>query len=869
MATRVKTYDYIKRTDISVLKATIDGKVMNVDPKKILSGTYVKGKLKPTASVLRVAKTDPASIREKLLKKYKDFAEEEYNPDFEKYITVAGIKKFVEHGLTEEMIMAFYGGIECVMSIKADNEFAYKPIGGVFNFRTDEDGYYIKNWVERGIFNCENNVYELGFKYPQFNWSSILTKGSGTEVIFTPPYDYFGKERIDASKLEKFTVNSKFTVIAVKSGSYSENGVFSSPSTNAEMRDPNIPLELNGGYLAVVSRNANELFALAKKLLSQPKSYVKDFDWLVQSKTNGAEELNSSNYKFKNGGGIGEEDFIAAAKTSAKSNINWQQELKHYAGDNYSSLTPREREEMIADMQNDWDFHHSYSKGGKIERKYLVLWDDKTKEKLQKKYFKSKEEANVFHKEIANKPNTVLASVDFELWNNGKLEDRKTLHYKDGGGTQVAEIIAQQMGGTGRLRAMTGAYNFGTSGKDLVFKIKNRTVNYIKVTLNGRDLYDMEFGRVRAGKYTIVKEYKDVYFDQLIQLFEKTTGMYLTMSKGGSTYAEGGNIEPIEIDEDGSNLPPQLYELFGELDEDNDPYKEMERLRLKAHKIGYDFDYDLSGRPTEFWKIEKANAGYLTMSKGGNVRTMEKGDAVFYRDETWYVTEKGGQVGIVSMRQGAWGSDYPFVPLTKIIQEDELTDMYGNKVFIPYSFEKANMGALILAEKAKGLAPKSFDSIDTKIANKVAKKSFAERMSETGDPEYDKQAYQPSQFKKGGGLSDAEYIPRDEIIKVELKNGKVIVNTYNNPIYSGVRLGEGTSESEAMEKKGQLRMFAKGGNLPQYATYIPKSQVAKIYVHDEDEPTVISGSKIIGGVWFDNEKAEKLIASARKQGLIK
>jgi hypothetical protein len=98
---------------------------------------------------------------------------------------------------------------------------------------------------------------------------------------------------------------------------------------------------------------------------------------------------------------------------------------------------------------------------------------------------------------------------------------------------------------------------------------------------------------------------------------------------GSSTYAEGGNIEPIEIDEDGSNLPPQLYELFGELDEDNDPYKEMERLRLKAHKIGYDFDYDLSGQATEFWKIEKANAGYLTMSKGGS--TYAEGGEIYVK----------------------------------------------------------------------------------------------------------------------------------------------------------------------------------------------------------------------------------------------
>ena len=52
-------------------------------------------------------------------------------------------------------------------------------------------------------------------------------------------------------------------------------------------------------------------------------------------------------------------------------------------------------------------------------------------------------------------------------------------------------------------------------------------------------------------------------------------------------------------------------EVFSELNEDEDPYKEMERLRVIAAKKGYDFDYDLSGQPTEFWKID-------SMAKGGN-----------------------------------------------------------------------------------------------------------------------------------------------------------------------------------------------------------------------------------------------------------
>ena len=75
-------------------------------------------------------------------------------------------------------------------------------------------------------------------------------------------------------------------------------------------------------------------------------------------------------------------------------------------------------------------------------------------------------------------------------------------------------------------------------------------------------------------------------------------------------YAKGGMIE---IDEDGGNIPSELMQVFSDFNEDEDSYKEMERLRLKAKEIGYDFDYDLSGQPTEFMKID-------TYAKGGGVK---------------------------------------------------------------------------------------------------------------------------------------------------------------------------------------------------------------------------------------------------------
>lgn len=123
--------------------------------------------------------------------------------------------------------------------------------------------------------------------------------------------------------------------------------------------------------------------------------------------------------------------------------------------------------------------------------------------------------------------------------------------YKDGGNIyskeeslQIARTILQQMGGQNRLVAFTGAYGFAYADGDVSFRIKNRKVNYVKVKLNGKDLYDVTFGRVSGTNFKVVEQLDDVYAEDLIDIFEKSTGMYLRFDKGGKM-AKGGGIGEI------------------------------------------------------------------------------------------------------------------------------------------------------------------------------------------------------------------------------------------------------------------------------------------------------------------------------------
>jgi hypothetical protein len=99
----------------------------------------------------------------------------------------------------------------------------------------------------------------------------------------------------------------------------------------------------------------------------------------------------------------------------------------------------------------------------------------------------------------------------------------------------VASTILSQMGGQRRLVMMIGANTFVryNTPPGVSFKYPNRHKpskggNFVKLTFNeGLDLYDMEFKYLRGYKARTVKTYSGVYADQLVEIFERQTGLYL------------------------------------------------------------------------------------------------------------------------------------------------------------------------------------------------------------------------------------------------------------------------------------------------------------------------------------------------------
>lgn len=95
----------------------------------------------------------------------------------------------------------------------------------------------------------------------------------------------------------------------------------------------------------------------------------------------------------------------------------------------------------------------------------------------------------------------------------------------------LALEIIKQLGGTKRLKFMIGAKDFAIhSNGDVSFRFpKARSgINYIKVHLNGKDLYDITFGKIVKFDFKVVSTKNDIYCEDLKSSIEQTIGLYLS-----------------------------------------------------------------------------------------------------------------------------------------------------------------------------------------------------------------------------------------------------------------------------------------------------------------------------------------------------
>jgi hypothetical protein len=94
----------------------------------------------------------------------------------------------------------------------------------------------------------------------------------------------------------------------------------------------------------------------------------------------------------------------------------------------------------------------------------------------------------------------------------------------------IAQEILRQLGGN-KFVVMTGSKNFIAGDHSLSMKLSKNSsgANYLRIKLNGLDLYDIEFISIRGTKMKTKHEFKDVYCERLVATFEETTGLYTSL----------------------------------------------------------------------------------------------------------------------------------------------------------------------------------------------------------------------------------------------------------------------------------------------------------------------------------------------------
>ena len=181
------------------------------------------------------------------------------------------------------------------------------------------------------------------------------------------------------------------------------------------------------------------------------------------------------------------------------------------------------------------DLYKTYSKMSKFEEGQI--------ERVLQAYLEKNNLTPIQRYQVFDEENLVYDTLDDNFVKTSYYKNNYGKGYykkmAEGGNVEVAKTILAQLGGAGRLNAMTGAYNFIAMPNGVSFRIKNQRANYIKITLTSMDLYNLEVGRIRGNNYTVVVEKFGLYNDMLKPAIEKATGMYLSM------FQEGGTIDSV------------------------------------------------------------------------------------------------------------------------------------------------------------------------------------------------------------------------------------------------------------------------------------------------------------------------------------
>ena len=288
-----KNYTYIPNENITELHAIINDAHVKFSGKEIRDGIYVQ--LKKSAE--KSQSSNGSGVYEKVLKKLKDYPD--YN-DSKSIINKNHVQRLLDAGYNQEDIMIIYFGLSAVMDVKINGEYNYSgtPNGGLMQYNPT----YIPKTIQRLIEAIKNSSFNMGLKYPDFNWKAINKKYKvNTKAKFVDgawiEYSSDDKQKYEYQIFigDKLVIGSSIGRTVVRDGKTKVD------SDGEEITNGNF----QGGCWGVWSGDKEVLRDVARMIVSQGSRYIKDISMF----TNGlggvdTRDLDHNKVKYAKGGMI-------------------------------------------------------------------------------------------------------------------------------------------------------------------------------------------------------------------------------------------------------------------------------------------------------------------------------------------------------------------------------------------------------------------------------------------------------------------------------------------------------------------------------------------------------------------------------------
>jgi len=400
---------------------------------------------------------------------------------------------------------------------------------------------------------------------------------------------------------------------------------------------------------------------------------------------------------FVKAGLVEDYDYTEDEAEETVDRLHWHIEKMYESGDSANEIANDlvrlndERKEQFRKKNNDYVV---YAQGGSLNEERYVQLANEIVDVYERVYRIDREKAHKF------------------VFNANRLDDIKTL-LQDHPPHQVADLYLDDLIGK-YYQSPPGEREYAKGGtatryfdvvKKTVDKGYNKSKEYTKKKIHdfnkkiALDVLDQTKDKVenlkkldlKAAEKIVEKSYakggRAGQYNSLMELYNLRDAGYRTVSLNGFEESIGYVIDLKLDDKDLKKVGERSY--ITTYEKGGDVKKKTWTAIFQKGNERKIVQVEAGTEQEARMEAEKARNEYglskelflydLFYAKGGEVRKLKQSDAVLYKKEVWYVTEKNGVMGITNFSPGAWGFNYPFIPLTKV-NLSEATDFYGNKV---------------------------------------------------------------------------------------------------------------------------------------------------------------------------------------------